>query len=83
MTRKGKILVLVMSAAIFGAAAFAFRPRHPPAAVERASLTPEQRAEMQSAPKKVELKPGAQSPAPAGEDPANTDEQVFEDGNGS
>ncbi len=83
MTRKGKILVLVMSAAIFGAAAFAFRPRHPPAAVERASLTPEQRAEMQSAPKKVEPKPVAQSPEPPRKDPANTDEQVFEDANGS
>jgi hypothetical protein len=82
MTRKGKILVLVMSAAIFGVAAFAFRPRHTPAAVEPASLTPEQRAEMQPAPKKVESKPVAQSPAPLREDPANTDEQV-EDGNGS
>ncbi len=78
MTRLGKILVLVISAAIFGVAAFAFRPRHPSAAVERASLTPEQRAEMQPAPKKVEAKPVAPSP-----DPANTDEQDFEDGHGS
>jgi len=83
MTRLGKILVLVMSAAIFGAAAFAFRPRHPPSPVERASLTPAQRAEMQAAPKKEEPKPVAHSPAPPREDPAETDVQDFEDGNGS